>query len=92
MPNDHKSMTVTVPDLPQGTYTVVWKTLSAADGHAVKGASVGAQRIAEESARNVGQKRNERRLIDVSPGKVIAARHVIKFVAKIPVAVVEIKV
>src|SRR5438094_851413 len=38
VPNDHKSMTVSVPDLSQGTYTVVWKTLSAVDGHAVKGA------------------------------------------------------
>src|SRR5207302_8213126 len=42
-------------------------------------------------ARNVDQERNERRLIDISPGQVIATGHVIKFIAKITVAVVEIQ-
>ncbi|MCX6021248.1 MAG: FixH family protein [Chloroflexi bacterium] len=36
-PNDPKSLIVTVQELPRGTYTVVWKALSAADGHATQG-------------------------------------------------------
>src|SRR5229473_4085807 len=38
-PNDPRSMTVSVPDqLPNGVYTVSWRTLSAVDGHTVNGA------------------------------------------------------
>lgn len=35
---DRKALTVSVPDLPDGTYTVAWRTLSAVDGHTVQGA------------------------------------------------------
>jgi copper transport protein len=38
-PNDALSMVVTLPDqLPDGVYTVAWRTLSAVDGHTVNGA------------------------------------------------------
>src|SRR5690348_911974 len=38
-PNDPLSMIVTIPDqLPNGVYTVAWRTLSAVDGHTVNGA------------------------------------------------------
>jgi copper transport protein len=38
-PNDPLSMIVTLPDqLPNGVYTVAWRTLSAVDGHTVNGA------------------------------------------------------
>src|SRR5439155_7916270 len=50
-----------------------------------------AERIPQNGATDVNQERNERRLIDVSPCEVVAAGHVIKFVAKIAVAIVEIK-
>src|SRR5690242_18632552 len=32
-----KSLTVSVPELPDGTYLVAWRTLSAVDGHVVRG-------------------------------------------------------
>src|SRR5713101_1459097 len=35
--SDHKSMIVTLPELPRGTYTVSFRTVSATDGHMVKG-------------------------------------------------------
>jgi copper transport protein len=38
-PNDPRSLIVSVPDrLPNGVYTVAWRTLSAVDGHTVDGA------------------------------------------------------
>ena len=38
-PNDPLSMVVALPDqLPNGVYTVAWRTLSAVDGHTVNGA------------------------------------------------------
>ncbi len=38
-PNDARSMVVTLPaQLPEGVYTVAWRTLSAVDGHTVNGA------------------------------------------------------
>jgi copper transport protein len=38
-PGDPQSMMVSVPDqLPDGVYTVAWRTLSAVDGHTVNGA------------------------------------------------------
>src|SRR5207237_642989 len=38
-PNDPRSLVVTLPDqLPNGVYTVAWRTLSAVDGHTVNGA------------------------------------------------------
>lgn len=38
-PNDPRSMLVSLPDqLPNGVYTVSWRTLSAVDGHTVNGA------------------------------------------------------
>lgn len=36
-PNDKESLIVSVRDLPQGIYTVVWKTTSAVDGHTTGG-------------------------------------------------------
>jgi copper transport protein len=35
---DPKALVVSVPRLPDGTYTVAWKTLSAVDGHTIRGA------------------------------------------------------
>ena len=35
--NDPKVLSVTVPALPDGTYTVAWKAISAVDGHATAG-------------------------------------------------------
>jgi copper transport protein len=38
-PNDPRSLAVSLPDqLPNGVYTVAWRTLSAVDGHTVNGA------------------------------------------------------
>jgi copper transport protein len=38
-PNDPRSLIVTLPDqVPDGVYTVSWRTLSAVDGHTVNGA------------------------------------------------------
>src|SRR5438034_8542552 len=38
-PNDPRSLVVSLPDqLPNGVYTVSWRTLSAVDGHTVNGA------------------------------------------------------
>src|SRR6266851_292119 len=38
-PNDPRSLLVSLPDqLPNGVYTVSWRTLSAVDGHTVNGA------------------------------------------------------
>src|SRR5579859_2571842 len=38
-PNDPRSMVVSLPDqVPNGVYTVSWRTLSAVDGHTVNGA------------------------------------------------------
>lgn len=37
VPGDPKSLTVSVPQLADGTYTVAWKTLSAVDGHTARG-------------------------------------------------------
>src|ERR1700687_925720 len=37
-PNDPRSLVVSLPDqLPNGVYTVAWRTLSAVDGHTVNG-------------------------------------------------------
>ena len=49
-----------------------------------------AERIPEYGTAHVSQEWNEWRLVDISPGKVIAARHVIELVAKVAVAVVEV--
>jgi copper transport protein len=38
--NDPKVMSVTLPSLPNGTYTVAWKNLSTVDGHTPRGAFV----------------------------------------------------
>ena len=34
---DPRALTIALPDLAPGTYTVVWKTLSAVDGHVARG-------------------------------------------------------
>ncbi len=51
-----------------------------------------AERVSQDGAADVNQKRNERRLVDVSPGEMIAAGDVIELVAKVAVAVVEVDV
>jgi copper transport protein len=38
VPDDRRVLSVGVPQLSDGTYTVSWRTLSAVDGHSVKGA------------------------------------------------------
>ncbi|MBI2847027.1 MAG: copper resistance protein CopC/CopD [Chloroflexi bacterium] len=35
-PRDPKALSVTLPTLPEGTYTVAWQNVSAVDGHAVR--------------------------------------------------------
>ena len=48
-PDDKESLIVDVRDLPQGIYTVVWKTTSAVDGHTTGGSfafAVGAASLA----------------------------------------------
>ncbi len=52
----------------------------------------GAKGVSHNSAADVDEKRNQRRLVDVSPGKMIAARHVIELIAEVAVAVVEVDV
>ena len=37
-PDDARSLGISLPPLTQGTYTVLWQTLSAVDGHIAKGA------------------------------------------------------
>lgn len=39
-PNDRTVMSVSLSDLPDGTYTVVWKNLSTVDGHILRGAYI----------------------------------------------------
>ena len=51
-----------------------------------------AKRVSENGAADVDEKWNERRLVDVSPGEVVAARHVVELIAKVAVAVVEVDV
>ena len=51
-----------------------------------------AQRVAQHGAADVNQERDERGLIYISPGKAIAASHVIELVAEISVAVIEVTV
>lgn len=36
-PSDHKELTLSAGELPQGTYTVIWSALSSVDGHVTKG-------------------------------------------------------
>jgi methionine-rich copper-binding protein CopC len=38
VPGDARALTISLPDLEPGTYTIVWKTLSAVDGHVAQGA------------------------------------------------------
>jgi copper transport protein len=38
VPGDHDSLTVALPSLPKGIYTVTWRTVSAVDGHNAAGA------------------------------------------------------
>lgn len=52
-PDDAQSLIVGVRDLPQGVYTVVWKTTSAVDGHTASGTfafGVGAASVANTAA------------------------------------------
>ena len=51
-----------------------------------------AQRVSQHGAADVNQERDERRLIDISPGQVVAAGHVVELVAEISVAVIEVTV
>lgn len=37
VPNDPKSLNVSVPKLPDGTYALAWRTLSTVDGHTARG-------------------------------------------------------
>ncbi|MBI2867640.1 MAG: copper resistance protein CopC [Chloroflexi bacterium] len=43
--SDRTAMTVTLPPLPEGVYTVAWKNLSAVDGHSVRGSYVFSIRV-----------------------------------------------
>ena len=51
-----------------------------------------AERVAEHRATDAHEKRYEGRLVDITPGKVIAAGHVVEFVAEISVTIIEIDV
>ena len=39
-PSEPSAMSVGLPELPNGTYTVIWKNLSSVDGHKVIGSFV----------------------------------------------------
>jgi copper transport protein len=45
---------LTVPDLPDGTYTVVWKTVSAVDGHLTRGTFAFGINAAPVTSRSLG--------------------------------------
>ncbi len=49
-----------------------------------------AQRVSQDGAADVNQKGNERRLIHIAPGQVVATIHVVKLIPEIAIAVVEI--
>ena len=51
-----------------------------------------AERIAEDGAAEVDEKRDQRRLVNVAPGEMIAAGDVVEFVAEVAVAIVEVEV
>ena len=51
-----------------------------------------AQGVAKHGAADMDQEWDERGLVNVSPGEVIAAGHVIELVAKVAIAVVEVNV
>lgn len=56
VPDEKDAMEVSVPELPQGLYTVVWKALSAADGHVTNGSfsfTVGDVPLSESSPREI---------------------------------------
>jgi copper transport protein len=40
LPNDPMAMSVTLPTLPDGTYTVAWRNVSTVDGHPLRGSYV----------------------------------------------------
>ncbi len=40
LPDDETAMTVSLPTLPDGTYTVVWRNVSTVDGHSLRGSFV----------------------------------------------------
>ncbi|HEY3341809.1 MAG TPA: copper resistance protein CopC, partial [Anaerolineae bacterium] len=66
--DDARSLSVTVPPLAQGTYTVLWQTLSAVDGHTAKGSfpfTVGAGHPTSSYAALVDQM--ERNAVAVQP-------------------------
>ncbi len=56
VPDEKDAMEVSVPELPQGLYTVVWKALSAVDGHVTTGSfsfTVGDVPLSESSPREI---------------------------------------
>ncbi len=56
VPDEKDAMEVSVPELPQGLYTVIWKALSAADGHVTNGSfsfTVGDVPLSESSPREI---------------------------------------
>lgn len=40
LPDDETAMSVSLPTLPDGTYTVVWRNVSTVDGHSLRGSFV----------------------------------------------------
>lgn len=57
-PDDARSLSISLPPLTQGTYTVLWQTLSAVDGHIAKGAfpfTVGESHATSSYASLIGQ-------------------------------------
>lgn len=56
VPDEKDAMEVSVPELPQGLYTVLWKALSAVDGHVTTGSfsfTVGDVPLSESSPREI---------------------------------------
>ena len=51
-----------------------------------------AQRVSQHRTADVDQEGNERWLVDIPPGEVISAGHVIKLVAEVAIAIVEVAV
>jgi hypothetical protein len=50
------------------------------------------RRIAEDQAANFDEERHQGRLVHIAPGEMVAAGHVIEFVAEVAVPIVEVEV
>ncbi len=54
IPGQTRGLTVSVPDIPEGTYTVSWRALSTADGHVTTGSFAFGVGVAVDAAPQAG--------------------------------------